>query len=121
VDFESWDTGLVRGFHNVFGLGNVLTGKGNIKESRKNAGEIAEQVVSAYLGVGKASEELDAGHAAARAAAEPAVNATQQKPKLSPAQIEHIFGDVKKHWDRTGYAGDYAAWIDKVTPRGEEV
>ena len=38
----------------VFGLGNVLTGKGNIKESRKNAIEIIEKVVAAYLGVGDA-------------------------------------------------------------------
>lgn len=120
VDFESWDTGLVRGFDNVFGLGNVLTGKGNIKESRKNSTEIAEQVASAYLGISKGSEALDPGHAAARAAAEPAVNATEKKPKLAPAQIERIFNDVKKHWQRTGYAGDYAAWIEKVTPQGEE-
>ena len=28
IDFENWDNGKVRSFDNVFGLGNVLTGKG---------------------------------------------------------------------------------------------
>lgn len=120
VDFASWETGQVRGFDNVFGLGNVLTGKGNIKESRKNSREISERVISAYLGVGGDSKDLDPGHAAAREAAEPAVNATQSKPKLTPAQIEHVLTAVKQHWSRSGYDGDYAAWIDRVMPKGEE-
>ncbi|MDB4990428.1 MAG: hypothetical protein JWN04_5606, partial [Myxococcaceae bacterium] len=50
IDFEDWSTGRVRGLHNVFGLGNVLTGKGNIKESRRNAQEISTQLVQSYLG-----------------------------------------------------------------------
>ncbi len=120
VDFASWETGQVRGFDNVFGLGNVLTGKGNIKESRKNSREVSEQVISAYLGVGSDRSTLDAGHAAAREAAEPAVNAAEAKAKLAPAQIERVFAAVKQHWARSGYDGDYAAWIAKVTPKSEE-
>src|SRR6185369_10811835 len=33
-DYASWDTGALRGLTGIFGLGNVLTGKGNIKDSR---------------------------------------------------------------------------------------
>ncbi len=123
VDFQSWETGQVRGFDNVFGLGNVLTGKGNIKESRKNSREISERVLSAYLGVGDGKadvEAVEAVHASARAQAEPAVSAAQAKPKLAPAQIERIVADVKRHWARAGYEGDYPAWLAKVTPASEE-
>ena len=40
-DYASWDTGALRGLAGVFGLGNVLTGKGNIRDSRDNAEEIS--------------------------------------------------------------------------------
>ena len=45
-DFADWETGEVTGLPGVFGLGNVLTGKGNIKDSRNNAVEIIERVGS---------------------------------------------------------------------------
>ena len=38
-------TGQLDGYDNVFGLGNVLTGRGNIKESRKNAHAVATGVM----------------------------------------------------------------------------
>ncbi len=55
--YADWDTGEVHGLPGVFGLGNVLTGKGNIKDSRENAVEIVEKVVAAYLGVGEDPQE----------------------------------------------------------------
>jgi ferredoxin--NADP+ reductase len=119
VDFESWDTGKVRGFDNVFGLGNVLTGKGNIKDSRKNSQAISADVIASYLGVG-AAPTMDGAHATARAQAEPALNAAAQREKLAPSRIEQIFADVQKHWQRADYDGDYAAYISKVTVKGDE-
>jgi ferredoxin/flavodoxin---NADP+ reductase len=50
-DYADWDTGELRGLPGVFGLGNVLTGKGNIKDSRENAIDIAGRVSAAYLGL----------------------------------------------------------------------
>ncbi|MBC7171323.1 MAG: hypothetical protein H5U40_02790 [Polyangiaceae bacterium] len=50
-DYLDWSTGELRGLPNVFGLGNVLTGKGNIKDSRENALEISARVASAFLGL----------------------------------------------------------------------
>ena len=38
-DYANWTTGELRGLRGVYGLGNVLTGKGNIKDSRDNARE----------------------------------------------------------------------------------
>jgi ferredoxin--NADP+ reductase len=119
IDFASWDTGLVRGFDNVFGLGNVLTGKGNIKESRKNAQEIGQRVVEAYLGLG-GKLDLDKAHEAARAQAEPAIAAAQARPKLEPAQVAALFERVAMHQQRVGYAGDYSAYLASVTPESEE-
>jgi ferredoxin--NADP+ reductase len=120
VDFESWDTGKVRGFDNVFGLGNVLTGKGNIKDSRKNSQEISASVIAGYLGVGGTAPSLDGAHDAARTAAEPALDAAQARAKLSPARLEQLFARVREHWQRVGYAGDYRAYLASVHARAEE-
>lgn len=118
VDFEDWSSGRVRGLPNVFGLGNVLTGKGNIKESRKNAQEICEQLLTGHLGLGEVA--LATEHEEARAKVEPALRAAQAEPRLSPTQITKILDGVRGHWARTGYDGDYASWIRATMPAGAE-
>jgi hypothetical protein len=123
IDFEDWDTGRVRGLPHVFGLGNALTGKGNIKESRKNAQLIGTHVVESYLGLrgdGPLRAELDAEHAAVRAQTEAAIADAVTQPPLSPAQQAALVAQVKAHWARAGYPGDLTQWLHSVTPRGSE-
>jgi hypothetical protein len=119
IDFEDWSTGRVRGLPHVFGLGNVLTGKGNTKESRKNAQEIGNQLMKDYLGLG-GELSLEGAHAAARAAAEVVVRDAEAQPMVAPDRLANLREDVEALWKRAGYEGDYAAWITRVTPRGAE-
>jgi ferredoxin--NADP+ reductase len=123
IDFEDWNTGRVRGLPHVFGLGNVLTGKGNIKESRKNAQEISTQLVQSYLGLrGDAplARELDHMHSEAREQAEAAVAEAEAQPLIPPDRLAKIFDSIRAQWQRAGYDGDYARWMEKVTPAGDE-
>lgn len=110
IDFEDWQTGKVRGFDDVFGLGNALTGKGNIKDSRKNAGEVSARLIEDYL-LGEGTALSAPLHQTAQAAAERAVDAVQRRPPLAPERILEIQRHVEAHWRRVGYAGDYAAWL----------
>jgi NADPH-dependent glutamate synthase beta subunit-like oxidoreductase len=119
IDFESWQTGRVRGLPNVFGLGNVLTGKGNIKDSRKNAQEIGNELIKSYLGLG-GELSFEEAHAVAREQAEVAIAEAEAQPPLAPAQIAKVQAEVAKHWQRVGYEGDYPRWIAKVMPEGKE-
>lgn len=50
-DWADYATGELRGAEGVFGLGNVLTGKGNIKSSRHNAEQVSQRILGGYLGV----------------------------------------------------------------------
>jgi ferredoxin--NADP+ reductase len=105
--YDSWDTGEVHGLPGVFGLGNVLTGKGNIKDSRANAIEIIEKVVAAYLGVGDEPEEMSRGASAeAEAVAE---QATAGKP-MSIDAMKALADKIEKRHQEIGYS-DYQTWI----------
>jgi ferredoxin--NADP+ reductase len=120
-DFASWESGALRGLTGVFGLGNVLTGKGNIRDSRENADEIALQVVRDYLGLG--DEPRGAGgdplrdvHAAASQASRPAVQSAIRRAKVPLERMQTIAEDLERAWQRAGYEGDYAAWMARHKP-----
>lgn len=111
--WANWDTGALSGYGGVFGLGNVLTGKGNIKSSRENASDISEHLLKAYLGLdGEDPKTLsNAIHADAAARAEPIAQKLESKPKLSPGEINAILGRVAKRWGEVGYNGDFGHWM----------
>ncbi|HKU39663.1 MAG TPA: hypothetical protein VJR89_15995 [Polyangiales bacterium] len=112
-DYADWTTGALRGLRGVYGLGNVLTGKGNIKESRENAREVSQRTIEAYLGIGSQPPELivEEQHASRRAAAERAIDDALHAAPAQPQQIRALLERVQARWREVGYTGDYAAWI----------
>lgn len=120
-DFESAETGALRGLSAVFGLGNVLTGKGNIRESRENAEEIAGGVVRDYLGLDEQPRQDprplgDAIHETARAAVAPALDSAIRRAKLPPERIARVAQAIEKRWQLAGYEGDYRSWMERHKP-----
>jgi len=113
--FDSEERGELRGIDGVFGLGNVLTGKGNIRDSRVNASVVAERVIENLIGVPDRPADLDdmsdALHEEFRARAEPVVDRVMSGEKLPLEQVGRILERVRRRWDEVGYAGDYRAWI----------
>ncbi len=106
--YDSWDTGEVHGLPGVFGLGNVLTGKGNIRDSRTNAIEIIEKVVAAYLGVGDEAVETPGRvstdvEAVAKQAAAGAV--------MSVDAMRTLADRIEKRHEEIGYQS-FSTWID---------
>ena len=106
--YDSWDTGEVHGLPGVFGLGNVLTGKGNIRDSRTNAIEIIEKVVAAYLGVGDEAVETPGRvsadvEAVAKQAAAGAV--------MSVDAMRALADRIEKRHKEIGYQS-FSTWID---------
>jgi ferredoxin--NADP+ reductase len=112
-DYADWNTGALRGLRGVYGLGNVLTGKGNIKDSRDNARDISQRTIEGYLGIGSMPPEqlLDETHQQRRAAAERAIDDVMRVAPATPAQIRLIVEQVQARWREVGYAGDYKAWL----------
>jgi len=113
--FDSEERGALRGVDGVFGLGNVLTGKGNIRDSRVNASVVAERVIENLLGVPDPPEKPDdlsaALHEEFHARAQPVVDRVLSGDKLPPERVARILERVRQRWDEVGYPGDYRAWI----------
>lgn len=88
--WKDWDSGALasESASPVHGLGNVLTGKGNIVESRKSSKKVMAQVVDAVLA----------------------------QPALEPAAVARVEAWVKARWDAVGYRGDYRAWMGAHPP-----
>lgn len=117
-DYASWDTGAVRGMPGVFGLGNVLTGKGNIRESRNNSQQVAAQVIADYIGVGDEGADEDmmaSAHDAARSKAEAIAASAIRRAKIAPEKLRAVAEAIEARWSAAGYQ-DYASWIEAHRP-----
>ena len=112
-DYANWDTGEVRGMPGVFGLGNVLTGKGNIKDSRLNAQEVARGVLEGFLSMAEVEKVLDEAHEALRESAKPVVDAAMKRPVVDDGPIQKL---VQQRWEAIGYTGSYEAWMKTRRP-----
>jgi hypothetical protein len=107
----------------VFGLGNVLTGKGNIRESRENAEEIAEVLIHDYLGIaepahtdGAAAATVQRAHDAARERAQPAIESAIRLAKVPVERLSQVARAIEARWRAVGYDGSYAAWMAQRRP-----
>src|SRR5690606_6691194 len=113
----NWDTGAVKGLSNVFGLGNVLTGKGNIRDSRENAEVVSQQVIRDYLGIDEHTGDMLAPeHAAAHERAKTIADSAIRRAKIMPDRLKAIAQAIEGRWQKVGYEGDYASWIARNKP-----
>jgi hypothetical protein len=106
----------------VFGVGNVVTGQGNIHTSLLHSQEVTTQLIENYIGVGDEdapSTRFYAGAEARGAAQAQAVQArVQVLPGLSDFEIAAIEQRIRVLQERVGYTGDYDSWIASV-PRAD--
>jgi len=101
----------------VFAAGNVLTGKGNIKDSLESGAEIGIRVAEAYLGL--SNEEVNLAEGArkeAAASAEKIAGAISTRQKISADKGADVLKRVRERQHAVGYEGNYRDWIAKVTP-----
>jgi ferredoxin--NADP+ reductase len=108
---------LMEGPTAVFAAGNVLTGKGNIKDSLVSGTEIGTRVAEAYLGLsGEEFKIAEGARMEAAASGEKIAGAVGMRQKIAPEHVARLLGHVRKRQRVVGYEGNYRAWIAKVTP-----
>ena len=118
--FTDEDLPRYSGADRVFGVGNVVTGQGNIRVSLVHSQRVTTQLIESYMGIGNAGADLAALHAPSEARAAGQAQAVEERlqtlPALSQADAEAIERRIRALQERAGYTGDYDSWIAKVTP-----
>jgi ferredoxin--NADP+ reductase len=100
----------------VFGVGNVVTGQGNIRVSLVHSQKVTKRVVDCMKG--------DDANAAAAGSAEQQVAGAMDAigkqieaiPPLSGDQMANVERHVHALQQKAGFTSDYDSWIAKVTP-----
>ncbi len=101
----------------VYAAGNVLTGKGNIKDSLESGTFVGIHIAESYLGLNSVEPSLAAGaRKAAKEHGERIAGAMDARPGLAPEQVDEVMRRVRERQRAVGYEGNYRAWITRVTP-----
>ena len=120
-EYDDWDVGKVKDMPEVFGVGNVVTGQGNIAISRKHAKKVSDVVLQEYLGLGE--KQLDEPGGVLKGAEERGANAADTvmeslngKDKLTREKLAELVAKAKARGAEVGYDGNFDAWIAANTP-----
>ena len=92
--YSDWDLGRLPDFPTLFAAGNVVTGKGNIVDSRKHAKHVGQHVRDHYLSVAEGVRAL---------------------APITPEARNALLERVKERQQKVGY-GDYPSWIKAARP-----
>jgi hypothetical protein len=115
--FSNSDTGTLTGLPGVFGLGNVLTGKGNIKDSRSNAKDVSDRMLRDHLGLtnGHGPDPFASAHETAQVQVGALAANVLLRPMVPSHKMRTIATALASRWQATGYA-NYASWIERHKP-----
>jgi NADPH-dependent glutamate synthase beta subunit-like oxidoreductase len=118
--FTDEDLPRYSGTDRVFGVGNVVTGQGNIRVSLVHSQKATKQLIDDFLRAGGDSAAGSESFASAEARAAGQAQAVEQSvealPSLSQDQMTAIERRIRARQEQVGYTSDYDSWIAKVTP-----
>jgi NADPH-dependent glutamate synthase beta subunit-like oxidoreductase len=101
----------------VFGVGNVVTGQGNIRVSLVHSQKVTKRVVHC-MKADDGNTAADGGSAEQQVASDMDEIGRQIEviPQLSDDQMAAVEHQVHTLQQNAGYTSDYDSWIAKVTP-----
>jgi len=118
LPIEDSEIGQIRGFKNVFALGNAVTGRGNIKESLLHSRQVSKRVMDDYLGWSPESYEqiIHQSEAESEQRIEKIMVQLDSQPVLTTGEIGQLIETVRQWQERKGYDGDYSKWVKNKLP-----
>ncbi len=107
------ETGQLKQYENVFALGNVLTGKGNIKASLSHGRQVADHMMDNFLAWREEDYEelISRGEDSSRKKVDKIVELLNKKGLLKTGRVKSILDQVKRQQKRADFNGDYSDWI----------
>jgi ferredoxin/flavodoxin---NADP+ reductase len=118
--FTDDDLPRYSGSDHIFGVGNVVTGQGNIHVSQVHSHKVTTHLIEMHLvtetGAKNSSEPFASAEIRAAGQAQAVQDRIQTLPALSPSQFATLERRIRGLQERVGYTSDYDSWIAKVTP-----
>ncbi len=110
----------VSGFKNVFAIGNAVTGRGNIRDSKSHGNIMTNKIIAQHLQNDDFLEEwlLNYNENVKNKVQEQIVEIDDEiksKKIMTDAVIQGILDKTKEFQQRVGYS-DYVSWIQSKTP-----
>jgi hypothetical protein len=118
LKIEDAVSGKIQGFTNVFALGNVVTGKGNIRESMLHSRAVTRAVVDRHFDVmgNEYADLILEDEKATTNRINKLVEDLQQIPPLSNEKAAMLRNKIKELQKKSGYNGKYRKWISRHLP-----
>lgn len=118
-DVEDPDSGKIRGLDHVYAMGNAVTGRGNINQSRAHSRKVSSAILENYLSLDADDYEsiLDIAKERADERLGNIMDIVAGSKVLSAEQIDSITEKVLILQEKVAYGGDYQAWIRAHLPK----
>ncbi len=110
---------LLEGRTAIYAAGNVLTGKGNIKDSLVSGTEIGTHIAETYLGLKPEGDRVPLTEAARERAHQDGLRmaaSIDARETIPGEKVAEILARVRERQRAVGFAGDFRGWIRKMTP-----
>ena len=118
LEVENEQCCRLKGFENVFAVGNAVTGRGNIKESVDHGKTISESIAEGYLTNPEGAVTMQFRETADSVSANVAA-LSERISQLKPPSAEQralIYERVKSMQEAVGFGADYQTWADAKRP-----
>jgi len=114
----------IKGFENVFAIGNVVTGKGNIIDSKKHGREITGKIVEGHFSEVKLEDPMESNYLNYFRKIEASVDSSLgaivselDRCEIHPDEdIKKIVKNIQELQQKVGFNGNYQQWADKWRP-----
>src|SRR5579859_307927 len=106
-------------YDHVFGVGNVVTGQGNIRSSLLHSQEVTTKLIENYIGVGDERTASARFYAVAEARGTAQAQALRDQVQVMRGLTHHEIAAIEQRirtlQERVGYTDDYDSWIANET------
>ncbi len=114
----------IEGFDNVFAIGNVVTGKGNIIDSKKHGRDITGKIIEGHFNDIQVLDPMEENYSNYFRKIEDGVVASLgsivndlDKCEIHPdEEIQKLLNRTKKLQEKVGFDGNYQKWVDSWRP-----
>jgi len=106
----------IKGYENVFAIGNAVTGRGNINESLKHGKDVSERILAEYIENPVGTLTQDAIAARESAASSTVDGLIPLVRMIDVSKYTELIRRVEELQKNRSYSGDFRAWVAKHLP-----